>query len=131
MVEKPPVKKKPGRPPKKVGVVNPDNILATRGYVKCIARKIHVHHHKIDNDSWLPAIAAFIGMIVITYLIVFSKGLIPEWAYWIVVVFTVIEIIHTNDRSDIGNHYTCSPQDLPILDKWEEPEECEEEDECC
>ena len=132
--------KKRGRPRKTpVAPVpqNPDERVATRGYVKCVARTLREHNHRKDNDSICALIAAFAGgmiwvFVILAQLLTFSsKGFLPEWAYWALVLFTVVEVISVLDNSFEGDAYTYITHDTPeITKKLERGELPEPKKEC-
>lgn len=113
-----------GRPRKVSEPANPDDKVATRGYVKCIARKLHDHNHT-DGSSYIGTglAAMFLWMILIIVWIatLFSTTAnpvfrLPEWAYWILVASTLIETISVYDSMSSEDEYTGSAHARHIED---------------
>jgi hypothetical protein len=116
--------------PKKV---NPDQIPATMGYVKCIARKTYYHKHRVDIDSWwtfLTAIVAWMIVIGVNIISLPSSATvirIPEPSYWAVVSIAIVSSVAALDLHGNNRKKTTSPKQLDIIEKYQEPNE---EDDC-
>ena len=113
---------------------NPDLLPATRGYVKCIARRINRHKHPQNSDPFISAILTALGGLVWIFMVV--DGTIantphtPEWAYWIVVAFTVTQLSIAYAINGIDESETCNTSydggDQKLLKPWEP-----KKSECC
>jgi hypothetical protein len=99
---------------------NPDLLPATRGYVKCIARKIHNHKHEQNGRGIATYLAATIG-VGLWFVMLISTPRTPEWAYWIVVAFDVITICISYDRQMDFYTSTGTPdpnQKYDVINAW-------------
>jgi hypothetical protein len=113
---------------------NPDLLPATRGYVKCIARRINSHKHPQNSDPFVSAILTALGGLVWIFMVV--DGAIahtphaPEWAYWLVTLFTVTQLsaLYTTYSIDDGETGPTSYNsgDQKLLKAWEP-----KKSECC
>jgi hypothetical protein len=117
---------------------NPDLLPATRGYVKCIARRINSHKHPQNSEAGLSMLLVALGGILWVFMV--ANGTLgpqphaPEWAYWLVTLFTVTQLsaLYTTYSIDGGETNTTSYDsgDQKLLKPWEpkktdccEPEE--------
>jgi hypothetical protein len=113
---------------------NPDLLPATRGYVKCIARRINSHKHPQNAGPFVSIILTMIGGMIWVFMV--ADGIVginphvPEWAYWVVVAFTVTQLSIAYAINDIDASETDTTSydsgDQKLLKAWE-PKKTE----CC
>jgi|WetSurMetagenome_2_1015567.scaffolds.fasta_scaffold853875_2 hypothetical protein len=116
---------------------NPDDKMATRGYVKCIARTVHNHYHVKDASYTATLVSAFIAWCaifcvwMITLLSTPSNPVsshLPEWAYWLLIAFAMVETITLYDLNETAGDKTYDAEGKGIdkyIKKYEKPEEKE------
>jgi hypothetical protein len=116
---------------------NPDLLPATRGYVKCIARKINNHHHRQSvcglATCMAIGIAGFAWIIVVVLSNTAGPIRTPEWVYWLLTAFLVTQIINLYELTKIDSNTTADSsydKDHKTIEPWKpkknnccEPEE--------
>jgi hypothetical protein len=113
---KKPVPKKP---------INPDCEVATRRYVKKIARGLYCHEHKVNSRTpILTYMAVLFGWLFTAALITTSKSIDSTPYVLIVGLFSVAMTVNAIDHGGDPSTYTIKKWDVPNkLDDYKEPKE--------
>jgi hypothetical protein len=134
---------KRGRPLKKVEPVNTDELPATQGYVKCIARKIYQHTHNNDVQYGWTICTALIAWMVILGVGMMQflgcgyqsgcmyRNMIPSEIWYAIIAIAIVTTLVTADAYGTDNQDTNRPVYMEDIDKsirkWK-PEKCEEKE---
>lgn len=113
--------------------LNPDEEVATKGFVKCVGRKVLNHHHKKTCDGGTASLVLITVGIIALFFMVLDSALrhipnVPEWAYWIIVAVTVSKMISVLDANEEGDGLTFNAPEDRDLDPYKRPNTfCEDE----
>jgi len=111
---------------------NPDEQIATRGYVKCIARTVHSHNHRQDMTFTATGLVAAISwlFIIVSALLANAPRPTPEIMYWCAVSIAITTTAIATDLASTDDDTTAYPRDIDAIKKYKKPEpKCEAKDE--
>jgi len=110
---------------------NPDKMVATRGYVKCIARHVYYHSHKQDMHVSYSFVVAMFSTFGIAVALLSSHSVnpmfVPEGAFWAMVAVAVATWTSFGDLITTDGETTYQTmEELDAIQKYRPP--CSDDD---
>ena len=123
--------RKDGQPVQSRKPENPDCEPATKGYVKCIARKTLKHQHKKDSCYGITLLGALVGWFwLLGNAMVIPTRQLTETHFYILLAATTVLTLLSIDLVRAEDDCTFTPDtEFPVIQKYEPPT-CEKKEEC-
>ena len=122
---------------------NPDELPATQGYVKCVARKINRHTHTNNvYYVWTAATAVFAWMVILGGGMIQALGcgglsgcvyrnIVPSEIWYAIIAIAIVTTVIVADAYSTDSEDTNRPsyaEDVNTsIEKWK-PEKCKEKE---